>query len=314
MHDDNVLWVETYRPKTVDDCILPKEQSKLFKDFVKQGHFPNLILAGPPGIGKTTIAKALINELGCDSIVINGSMNGNIDTLRTTIHQYASAMSIDGQRKYVIIDEADHLPQHSTQAAMRNFMEEFSKNCGFILTCNYKDRIIDPLQSRCTLIDFNKISNTEKPELAKGFMTRLCYILDKEKIQYDKRVLVELVKRNFLNWRKIINDVQRYSASGVIDTGILATLETNFDDLFDMIKNKEFEKMRRWVGENSDVDSTHLFRELYHKLSKKLDPASVPQLILTIAQYQFWASQVADAEINIVACLTEIMAEVTFNG
>lgn len=307
------LWVERYRPQTISECVLTKELEDLFTSFVKKGDFPNLILSGPPGIGKTTIAKAIVRELGCDSLVINGSMNGNIDTLRTTIMQYASAMSFDGGRKYIILDESDYLNANSTQPALRNFMEEFSRNCGFILTCNYKEKIIAPLQSRCAVIDFNKIAAEQKPELAKKFLSRLCFILDQEKVTYDKKVLVELIKRNFLNWRKIINDLQRYSSNGSIDSGILSSLETKFDDLFEMLRNKEFEKMRKWVGENADVDSVVLFKEIYHKLSKKIKSECVPQLIITLAQYQFWASQVADNEINMAACLTEIMAEVTFD-
>jgi DNA polymerase III delta prime subunit len=309
---DHFLYVEKYRPKTVADTILPTELKITFQQFVDQKNIPNLILAGSAGVGKTTIARAMLEELGCDYIVINGSMNGNIDTLRNEILQFASAMSLSGGRKYVILDEADYLNPNSTQPALRNFMEEFAKNCGFILTCNFKNRIIDPLHSRCSVIDF-KLTNEDKPKMAAAMFKRTCEILVKENIQYNKQVVAELITKFFPDNRRILNEIQRYGSTGKIDTGILSDFnETNQKKLVSYLKDKKFNDVRRWVAENSDVESTVLFRSLYDTCSEYLKAPSIPQLVLILADYQYKAAWVADAEINTTACLTEIMAACDF--
>jgi DNA polymerase III delta prime subunit len=309
---DHFLYVEKYRPKTVADTILPTELKKTFQQFVDQKNIPNLILSGSAGVGKTTIARAMLEELDCDYIVINGSMNGNIDTLRNEILQFASAMSLSGGRKYVILDEADYLNPNSTQPALRNFMEEFSKNCGFILTCNFKNRIIEPLHSRCSVIDF-KLTNEDKPKMAGQMFKRTCEILDKESIEYDKKVVAELITKFFPDNRRILNEIQRYGVTGKIDTGILSNFnETSQKKLVSFLKDKKFTDVRKWVAENSDVDTTTLFRSLYDTCTEYLKPASIPQLVLILADYQYKAAFVADYEINMTACLTEIMAGCDF--
>ena len=307
------LFVEKYRPKTIEDTILPASIKKSFFEFVENGEIPNLLLSGTAGVGKTTVAKALCNELGADFIVINGSDEGRlIDTLRTKIKNFASTVSLSGGSKVVILDEADYISADSVQPALRNFIEEFSSNCRFIFTCNYKNRIIPALHSRCTVIDFN-ITPDEKQRLASVFMTRLMEICDNENIKYDQQVLVELIIKFFPDFRRCLNEVQRYGASGIIDSGLLATLsEEKLTPLIEMIQNKKWSDMRKWVGQNSDNDFNTLYRKIFNILETKLEPSSVPAAILTIAEYQYKAAFAMDAEINFVACLTEIMSECKF--
>ena len=309
---EDFLWVEKFRPKTVEDTILPQALKATFQQFVDQKNVPNLLLTGRAGVGKTTVARAMLEELSSDYLVINGSMNGNIDTLRNDIMQFASSVSFYGGRKYVILDEADYLNPNSTQPALRNFMEEFSKNCGFILTCNFSNRIIDPLHSRCSVIDF-KISKEEKPEMAKQIFKRVQNILTQQGVDFDPKAVVEVVKKFFPDFRRVLNELQRYSATGRIDSGILVNFsEEKLKDLIGMIKQKNFTEIRKWVGENSDLDSTTFFRKLYDAASEFLKPSSIPQLVLILANYQYKAAFVADQEINILACLTEIMVEGDF--
>jgi DNA polymerase III delta prime subunit len=309
---DDFLWSQLYRPKTIDQCILPVGLKTTFQQFVDNGTIPNMLLTGRAGVGKTTVARAMLEQLECDYMIINGSMNGNIDTLRTDISQFASSMSLIGGRKYVILDEADYLNPNSTQPALRNFMEEFSKNCGFILTCNFKNKIIEPLHSRCTVIDF-KIPNNEKAKMASQFMKRCKGILEVEGIEFSDAVLAELINKYFPDWRRVLNELQRYSATGKIDSGILTNLgDESFKQLFEFLKAKSFSNMRKWVGENSDIETSVLFRKIYDTASQYIKPASIPQLVLIIGDYQFKAAFVADPEINIVACLTMIMTECEF--
>ena len=310
---EEFLWVEKYRPKTVADTILPAELKATFQQFVDQKNIPNLILAGSAGIGKTTIARAMLEELGCDYLVINGSMNGNIDTLRNEILEFASAMSLSGGRKYVILDEADYLNANSTQPALRNFMEEFSKNCGFILTCNFVNRIIEPLHSRCSIVEF-KFSKKDLPDLAKQMMARSCSILDNESVTYDKAAVAELLKKHLPDWRRLINELQRYSATGRIDSGILVnTVQESVKLLIEAMKDKNFSQVRKWVGEHSDTDTPALYRHFYDHAVTYFDAKSVPQLVLILAKYQYQAAFVADQEINNAACLLEVMLDCELN-
>jgi DNA polymerase III delta prime subunit len=309
---EEFLWVEKYRPVTIQDTILPENLKQTFQEFVNQGNIPNLLLSGSAGCGKTTVARAMLEELGCDYIVINGSLNGNIDTLRNEIMQFASSVSLMGGRKYVILDEADYLNPNSTQPALRNFMEEFSRNCGFILTCNFKNRIIEPLQSRCSVVVF-KIKKTDVPALAAQMMKRLCYILDTESVVYDKAVLVELIKKHYPDWRRVINELQRYSATGKIDSGLLANItESSYKDLVRFLKEKDFTNTRKWVAENIDTDATAIFRTLYDTASQYVSKNSVPNLVLILAKYQYQAAFVSDHEINLTACLTEMMIDLEY--
>lgn len=306
------LWCERYRPKTVADTILPATLKATFQQFVDQKNIPNLILAGSAGVGKTTIARAMLEELGCDYIVINGSMNGNIDTLRNDILEFASSMSLSEGRKYVILDEADYLNANSTQPALRNFMEEFSKNCGFILTCNFINRIIEPLHSRCSVVEF-KLPKKEVPALASKMMQRAMLILDDNGVPYDNAAVAEVVKRFHPDWRRVINELQRYAATGRIDSGILVnTIEDSITVLLEAMKDKNFSQVRKWVGENSDTDSAVLYRLFYDNAVQYFKPHSVPQLILILAKYQHQAAFVADPEINNAACLLEIMIDCEF--
>jgi DNA polymerase III delta prime subunit len=309
---EEFLWCEKYRPKTVADTILPEDLKKVFQQFVDQKNIPNLILSGTAGVGKTTVAKAMCEELGCDYIVINGSMNGNIDTLRNDIARFASSVSLAGGRKMVILDEADYLNAQSTQPALRNFMEEFSANCGFILTCNFVDRIIEPLHSRCSVVKF-KIRKSELPELAKQFLRRVCGILDNESVTYDKSAVVEVIKKHFPDWRRVINELQHYSATGAIDTGILRNFsDDSLGKLIGYMKDKNFTAVRKWVAE-SDMDTNEFFRAFYDKAENYIVAGSIPMLVLHLAKYQYQNAFAADPEINLVACLTEIMADCTFS-
>ena len=310
--NEEFLWVQKYRPKTIADTILSSELKQTFQQFVNQENVPNLLLAGSAGIGKTTVAKALCEQLNADYIVINGSMNGNIDTLRTEIMQFASSISFTGGRKYVILDEADYLNPQSTQPALRNFMEEFSKNCGFILTCNFKNRIIEPLHSRCTVIDF-KTKGKDKAKLAAKFFNRLCDILKNEEVEFESKVVAELVNLHFPDWRRVINECQRYASTGRIDSGILANLnQESFKQLITHMKAKEYQSVRKWVGENSDIDASQFFRAFYDTAWEEVSDNSVPGVVITLGEYQYKHSFAADPEINIMAFLTAIMFEVSW--
>lgn len=305
------LWCEKYRPRTVSQCILPDQLKETFQRFVDQQQVPNMILSGPAGTGKTSVAKAMLEEIGCDYIVINGSMNGNIDTLRTTIQQFASTVSFAGGRKYVILDEADYL-SNLTQASLRNFMEEYAENCGFILTCNYKNRIIDPLHSRCSVVEF-KFDKQEIEGLAIHIMKRVAFILKQESIEYDPKAIALVVKRYMPDWRRIINEVQRYSATGKIDMGITAAIDQQgFNQLVEFMTAKNYTEVRKWVGEQVFDDSANLFRAFYDHASNLFTPASIPLVVVTLAKYQQYATEVADQEINLAACLAEIMIEAEF--
>jgi DNA polymerase III delta prime subunit len=306
------LFVEKYRPKTIQETILPSELKATFQQFVDQKNIPNLILSGSSGVGKTTVARAMLEELQCDYIVINGSMNGNIDTLRNEILNFASSISLSGGRKYVILDEADYLNANSTQPALRNFMEEFSKNCGFILTCNFKNRIIEPLHSRCSVIDF-KISKSDMAKLAMQFLKRLETILQTENIEYDKAVIAQVIQKHFPDWRRVLNEIQRYSATGKIDTGILVNIKkTSIKNLVDMMKEKNFTEVRKWVKNNLDTDVNDLYNEFYENSNEYFSKRSIPLLVVTTAKYQYQNAFVANPEINFVAYLAELMIEMEF--
>jgi len=308
---NNFLWTEKYRPKDISNTILPDDLKSTFDDFIKNG-IPNLLLSGGPGVGKTTTAKAMLDQVGSNYMVINGSMNGGIDTLRNDIKSYASTVSLNGKRKFVILDEADYLNPQSTQPALRNFMEEYSKNCGFILTANYKNRIIEPLHSRCSVIEFI-IHKENKPVLANKFLKRVQDILKEENIEYDKKAVVELIIKHFPDWRRIINELQRYSTSGKIDAGILTQMsDGSFNTLIQALKKKEFNQMRKWVAENLDNDPTTIYRKLYDSCNTNMKETSIPILVTTIADYQYKSAFVADQEINLVACLTALMIECEF--
>ena len=306
------LWVEEYRPKTIEDCILPDSLKTLFTSFVQKGELSNLLLSGTPGIGKTTVAKALCEQLNCDWIMINGSEEGGIDVLRNKIKNFASTVSLSGGKKVVILDEADYLNPQSTQPALRGFVEEFHKNCRFILTCNFKNRIIEPLHSRFSNIEF-KVNPKDKPKLASRLFERAVFILKEQNISYEDKVLVELIKKHFPDFRKLINELQRYSVSGSIDAGILVNVsDENLKTLVTHLKNKEFSDMRKWVVNNLDNDPVKIFRKIYDTLYSNLEPSTIPHAVLIIADYQYKSAFVADQEINLVACLTELMSQVKF--
>lgn len=310
--EDHFLWVEKYRPKTIQDTVLSAELKQTFQQFVEDKVIPNLLLSGKAGTGKTTVARAMLEELGCDYIIINGSMHGNIDTLRNDIANFASSVSLTGGRKYVILDEADYLNPNSTQPALRNFMEEFSKNCGFILTCNFKNRIIEPLHSRCSVIEF-KIPTKEKPKLAATFFKRILEILKTENVAVDQKAVAAVVEKHFPDFRRTLNELQRYSATGSIDSGILVNIQdTSIRDLINHMKTKDFTNVRKWVGENLDTDPVVLFRKFYDTSIEYFKPSAIPQLVLLIAEYQYKQAFVADSEINMVAFLTEVMVECEF--
>ena len=308
---EHLLWVEKYRPARIEDCILPDGIKETFQEFVKRKEIPNLLLSGTAGVGKTTVAKALCNEIGCDYIIINGSDESGIDVLRNKIKNYASSVSLMGGRKVVIIDEADYLNPNSTQPALRGAIEEFASNCSFIFTCNFKNRIIDPIHSRCSVIDF-KI-NGSKPKLAAQFFKRVENILSQEGVTYDKEVVAAVITKHFPDNRRILNELQRYSVSGSIDKGMLSSVsDIQLADLLRALKDKDFASARKWVTNNLDNDPSRIFRKLYDSLYESLKPQSVPQLVLILAKYQYQAAFVADAEINLVACLTEIMVDCEF--
>lgn len=302
------LWVEKYRPQTISECVLPSRLKNVFQSFVDQKEIPNMLLCGTAGTGKTTVARALCNELECDYIIINGSDESGIDVLRTKIRDFASTVSFGGQTKVVILDEADYLNPNSTQPALRAFIEEFSKNCRFIFTCNFKNRIIEPLHSRTTVVEF-KLKKEEKPKMASAFMTRISEILDQENVTYSEQVLAELLMKYFPDYRRTLNELQRYSKSGAIDEGILSNIaEVNMKGLVDSLKDKDFKKMRQWVSNNVDTDPQGLYRKIYDTLMDKV--VQVPHLVLLIADYQYKSAFVADQEINLTACLVDIMANV----
>ena len=306
------LWVEKYRPKTINDCVLPAHIKTTFKQIVNGGELHNMLLTGTAGLGKTTVAKALCNELNLDYLLINGSEESGIDTLRNKIKQFASSISLQGGYKVVILDEADYLNPQSTQPALRGFIEEFSNNCRFILTCNFKNRIIEPLHSRCSVVEFN-IPKKESERLCSVMMARLMLILDNEGIKYDNGVLAELIMKYMPDWRRVINELQRYSTSGVIDSGILVSLnDVSVNELMSSLKIKDFKKMRQWVANNIDSDPASLFRKLYDNMNEYVVPESIPQMVLILADYQYKNSFVSDHELNLVACCTEIMAGVKF--
>ena len=313
MQREEFLWCEKYRPHTIEDCILPSDIYEPFSEFVEQGKVPNLILTGGPGTGKTTTAMALCEETQTDYLMVNGSDEGrNIDTVRTTLNQFCSSVSMTGNRKAVIMDEADYSNPDSVQPAMRGFIEKFGNNVSFIFTCNYPNRIIEPIHSRCAVIDF-LIPKNEKPKIAENYLHRCEDVLKKEEVEFERRVLIQLIMKHFPDFRRVLNELQRYSASGKIDTGILSSLEElNVTELVESLKTKRFSDMRKWTNSNMDSDTTRIFRKLYDSLSSNLKPQSVPQAVLIIADYQYKSAFVADQEINMVACLTEIMVECSF--
>jgi len=310
---NDFLWVEKYRPKTIDECILPKELKTTFNKIVESGELPNMLFTGSAGLGKTTVAKAMCNMLDLDYILINGSEEGNIDTLRGKIKQFASTVSLQGGVKVVILDEADYLNPQSTQPALRGFIEEFANNCRFILTCNFKNRIIEPLHSRCGVYEFN---GGDKATLCGEFMSRCQEILLNEGVTvHSPQALADIIMRYFPDWRRVLNELQRHGIStGNIDASIVNDVSsTTYDDLFTHLKNKDFKKMRKWVVDNIDTDAAAIFRGIYDRMTEKVAPQSIPQLVLILADYQYKNAFVADHELNVVACLTEVMANAEFN-
>lgn len=307
------LWVEKYRPQTIDECILPTSIKQTFKDYIKQGELPTFLLCGSAGVGKTTVAKALCNEVGAEYLFINGSDEGrSIDILRTSIKSFASTVSLTDAKKMIIIDEADYMNAQSIQPALRSFIEEFSNNCRFIFTCNFKNRIIEPLHSRCAVVEF-KIDNAEKPALAAQFYKRVVNILNQENVEFDPKVVGELITKHFPDWRRVLNELQRYSVSGKIDSGILLNLtEDSFKELVKNLSEKNFTEVRKWVAKNGDSETVSIFRQLYDTSYANLETQSIPQLILILADYQYKAAFVADQELNLMAALTEIMAQCKF--
>ena len=309
---NEILWVEKYRPQTINEAILPFELKQTFQQFVDNRNCPNLLLSGSAGCGKTTVAKAMLEELGCTYMMINGSEESGIDVLRNKIKNFASTVSMDGNRKYVILDEADYLNPQSTQPALRGFIEEFSKNCGFILTCNFKNRIIEPLHSRCSSIEF-RIPNEEKPQLAMDFMNRLEVILNNEQVHYDKKVVATLIQKFFPDWRRVLNELQRYSVSGKIDAGVLVNIaDSNIKELMHSLREKEFTNVRKWIVQNLDNDPVRIFRRIYDSLYDFLDGSTIPHAVVILADYSYKSAFVSDQEINLLACMTELMGQVKF--
>ena len=309
---NDILWVEKYRPQNIKDCILPNELKSTFQQFVENEEIPNLLLTGTAGVGKTTVAKAMLEEIGCTYMMINGSEESGIDTLRTKIKNFASTVSMDGKRKYVILDEADYLNPQSTQPALRGFIEEFSKNCGFILTCNFRNRIIEPLHSRCSTVEF-RIPNEQKPKLAMNFMKRVQDILEKENVTYNEKVVADVIGKFFPDWRRCLNELQRYSATGSIDAGILVNLsDTSIKELVSFVKDKDFKSCREWVVHNLDNDPHRIYRRIYDTLSGNVPDSAIPHCVLILGDYSYKSAFVADQEINLLACLTEMMTSVQF--
>jgi len=307
--DTNVLWCEKYRPKTIEDCVLPDRLKKPFQEYVNKKEIPNMILSGTAGVGKTTVARAMCEEVGADYIMINGSDESGIDVLRTKIKGFASSVSLLGGRKVIIIDEADYLNPNSTQPAFRGVIEEFANNCSFIFTCNYKNRIIAPLHSRCTVIDF-RLQNGEKAKMASAFMKRIDTVLKNEKVEFDPKVLAEVITKHFPDYRRVLNELQRYSSFGKIDVGILsADANLKIKDLLGWIKDKNFNEVRKWVSNNSDNDVNLIYREIYDNLYEVLKKDSIPAAVILLAKYQYQAAFCADQEINLLAFLTEFMIE-----
>ena len=307
------LWVEKYRPHTIADCILPEEYKSTFQSYVDRKEIPHLLLCGGPGVGKTTVAKALCDEIGCDYLMINGSDESGIDTFRVKIKNYASSMSLGGGKKVIIIDEADYLNPNSTQPAMRAAMEEFAHNCTFIMTCNYKNRLIEPLHSRCAVIEF-KLRKEDKPKMAMAFMKRATEILNAEKIPFDKAVLAEVVKKHFPDYRRVLNELQRYSVSGKIDAGILSSVaDVSLTELVSSLKDQNFSAMRKWVADFGGDDPAKIYRKIYDSLYDIMDKSTIPNAVLILAKYQYQAAFVADQELNLTACLTEMMVECKFS-
>ena len=307
---NDFLWVEKYRPRKISDTILPDKLKQVFEKIVTAGELPNMLFAGSAGLGKTTVAKALCNELELDYLFINGSEEGNIDTLRTKIKQFASSISLHGGYKVVILDEADYLNPQSTQPALRGFIEEFANNCRFLLTCNFKNRIIEPLHSRCGVYEFNTSKKDLQP-LAAQMLKRCQGVLEEEGISYDQMAVVDLIMKHAPDWRRILNELQRQSMVGIVASG--STNHTgSFDSLFTYLKDKDFKKMRQWVVNNIDTDASAIFRGIYDRMYDNLKPQSIPQLILILADYQYKNAFVSDHELNVVACMTEIMANVEF--
>jgi len=309
---EDFLWVEKYRPKTIEECVLPDALKQTLSEFISKGDIPNLILSGGPGVGKTTAAKAMLDELGLTYMFINGSEESGIDVLRTKIKNFASTVSLHGGRKYLILDEADYLNPQSTQPALRGFIEEFHKNCGFILTCNYKNRLIPPLHSRCSVVDFT-VPKSEKKELAEQFFRRVMNVLVVEDIKFEPKAVAEVINKFFPDWRRVLNELQRYSVSGRIDAGRLVDIsEVNIKELMQSMKQKEFTNVRKWIVNNIDNDPTRLFRRLYDNLYDYMDGSSIPHVVVILGEYQYKAAFVADQEINMLACLTEIMSRGKF--
>ena len=310
---DQYLWVEKYRPATIDECILPEKLKQTFKDYIATGELPTFLFSGTAGVGKTTVARALCNEVGADVLFLNGSDEGrSIDMLRMNIRGFASTVSLTAAKKVVILDEADYMNPQSVQPALRGFIEEFSNNCRFIFTCNFKNKIIEPLHSRCAVIDF-KIDNAEKPAIAAGFFKRVTQILKTEGIDYDTKVVVELVNKHFPDYRRILNELQRYSVSGKIEAGLLVNMsDESYKTLVMNLKEKDFKKTRQWIAQNSDIETSSLFDHLYEKASEYLEPVSIPTMVLILADYQYKDAFVANHELNTMAAMTEIMLQCKF--
>ena len=306
------LLVEKYRPNKISDCVLPKSIKKMFEDIAKTGYIPNLILNGGAGCGKTTVAKALCNELGVDYLFVNASEDSGIDVLRTRIRNFASTVALGGGKKVVILDEADYLNPQSTQPALRGFIEEFAVNCRFIMTCNFKSRIIEPLHSRCTMIDF-KIPNKEKPTMASEFLERAKFIMDSEGIAYDEKVVAQLIVKNFPDFRRVLNLIQRYSVSGAVDSGILsASTDITVTALIESMKKKDFAGIRKWAVDNTDKEMAGIFRRIYDSLQDHIEASSIPQAVLILSEYQYKSAFVADQEINLVACCLMLASDCSF--